>query len=48
MPRGISIKGLGGNYTASKLRKKIKSLEHNLKIANQYLKVLEGQKALKK
>ena len=46
MPRGISIKGLGGNYTASKLRRKVKSLKNQLERAESYLKLLEKQKAM--
>ena len=46
MAQGISIRGLGGNYTVSKLKRKIRSLEATLKRANNYMKILEKQKAM--
>lgn len=45
--RGISIKGLQGNYTVSKLKKKKKSLENTLKRINNVLKVMEKLKPAK-
>lgn len=46
MARGISIRGLGGNYTASKLKRKIKSLKAQLERAESYMKLMEKQKAM--
>ena len=46
MAKGISIRGLGGNYTVSRLKRKIKSLKAQLERAESYMKVMEKQKAI--